>query len=106
MDELDEFPSTGGLHHPSSDEDNKLSSTNGDIKVLLRNIRTMFAADLATQREEIHTVEGRVKTIEEDSRASPHDAYRWKYKTQSHNATSLCLSATWMHWRIGKGAGT
>ncbi|CAH2281849.1 Hypothetical predicted protein [Pelobates cultripes] len=38
MDVLDEIPDGGGLHHPSSDEDNELPSTKGDIKTLLRNI--------------------------------------------------------------------
>ncbi|CAH2282268.1 Hypothetical predicted protein [Pelobates cultripes] len=65
MDELDEFPSSGGLHLPSSDEDSELPSTKGDIKALLRK---MFAADVATLREEIQTVEGRVKTTEGETK--------------------------------------
>ncbi|CAH2284376.1 Hypothetical predicted protein [Pelobates cultripes] len=40
LDELDEFPSTGGLHGASSDEENDLPSTKGDIKALLRHIHT------------------------------------------------------------------
>ncbi|CAH2301169.1 Hypothetical predicted protein [Pelobates cultripes] len=67
LDDLDEFPSTGGLHNASSDEDNKLPSTKGDIKALLCNIRMLFAADVAVLREDIHTVEGRVKKTEEAS---------------------------------------
>ncbi|CAH2330560.1 Hypothetical predicted protein, partial [Pelobates cultripes] len=38
--------------------DNELPSTKGDIKTLLRNIRQLFAADIAIVCEEIHTVEG------------------------------------------------
>ncbi|CAH2324046.1 Hypothetical predicted protein [Pelobates cultripes] len=38
MDVLDEIPDAGGLHHPSSDED-ELPSTKGDIKALFCNIR-------------------------------------------------------------------
>ncbi|CAH2249283.1 Hypothetical predicted protein [Pelobates cultripes] len=64
MDKLDEFRGSGGLHHPSSDEDSELPSTKGDIKALLRNLRMMFAADVATLPEETQTVEGRVKTME------------------------------------------
>ncbi|CAH2274617.1 Hypothetical predicted protein [Pelobates cultripes] len=67
MDELDEFPGSGGLHHPSSDENSEQPSTKGDIKALLRNLRMMFAADVATLRKEIQTVEGRVKTMEGNS---------------------------------------
>ncbi|CAH2324101.1 Hypothetical predicted protein [Pelobates cultripes] len=67
MDELDEFPGSGGLHHPSSGEDSELPSTKGDIKALLRNHRMMFTADVATLRVEIQTVEGRVKTMEGNS---------------------------------------
>ncbi|CAH2312207.1 Hypothetical predicted protein [Pelobates cultripes] len=67
LDELDEFPSTGGLHGASSDEENNLPSTKGDKKALFRHIHTLFAADIATLRVEIHTVEGRVKKTEEDT---------------------------------------
>ncbi|CAH2293791.1 Hypothetical predicted protein, partial [Pelobates cultripes] len=56
-DVLDEIPGTGRLHHTSSDEEDKLPSTKGNIKALLRNIRQIFAADIATVREEINTVE-------------------------------------------------
>ncbi|CAH2319406.1 Hypothetical predicted protein, partial [Pelobates cultripes] len=51
LDELDEFPNTGEPHHFSSDEDNKLPSTKGDIKAPLCNIQTMFVADIAAARE-------------------------------------------------------
>ncbi|CAH2306905.1 Hypothetical predicted protein, partial [Pelobates cultripes] len=69
LDELDDFPGTRGLHSISSDEDNELPSTKGDIKALLCNIRSLFAADIAVLREEIHTVEGRVKKTEVDSQS-------------------------------------
>ncbi|CAH2312760.1 Hypothetical predicted protein [Pelobates cultripes] len=55
MDELDEIPAAGGLHYTSSDEDNELPATKGDIKALLRNIRGLFAADIV--REDIHKME-------------------------------------------------
>ncbi|CAH2319468.1 Hypothetical predicted protein [Pelobates cultripes] len=67
LDELDDFPGTGGLHSVSSDEDNDLPSTKGDIKALLCNIRSLFVADMAVLREEIHTVEGRVRKMEAES---------------------------------------
>ncbi|CAH2327305.1 Hypothetical predicted protein [Pelobates cultripes] len=67
MDELDEFPSSGGLHLHSS-EDSELPSTKGDIKALLRNFCMLFATDVATLREEIQAVEGRVKTTEGDTK--------------------------------------
>ncbi|CAH2254760.1 Hypothetical predicted protein [Pelobates cultripes] len=57
-DEIDDFPGTGGLHSISSDEDNELPSTKGDIKALLCNIRSLFAVDMAVLRKEIHTIEG------------------------------------------------
>ncbi|CAH2312661.1 Hypothetical predicted protein [Pelobates cultripes] len=67
LDELDDFPDTGGLHSVSSDEDNDLPSTKGDIKALLCNIRSLFAADMAVLREEIHTMEGRMRKTEAES---------------------------------------
>ncbi|CAH2296082.1 Hypothetical predicted protein [Pelobates cultripes] len=60
LDELDDFPGTGELHSISSDKDNKLPSTKGDIKAPLCNICSLFTADIAVLREEILTMETEV----------------------------------------------
>ncbi|CAH2307367.1 Hypothetical predicted protein [Pelobates cultripes] len=65
LDTLNELPQRRGLHHTSSDEDDT-PSTKRHIKSLLKDICSLFQADLAIVREDAHSLTGRVKLTEEE----------------------------------------
>ncbi|CAH2325040.1 Hypothetical predicted protein [Pelobates cultripes] len=58
LDALDELPQKGFTSHVS-DEDNDTPTTKRDIKSLLKNICSLFQADLAIVWEDMHSLTGR-----------------------------------------------
>ncbi|CAH2311509.1 Hypothetical predicted protein [Pelobates cultripes] len=93
MDELDEFPHSGGLHHPSSDEDNELPSTKGDIKALLCHIRNCLQQTSPRCEKKYTAWKNESSLWRKTRRVSLHDTRSWKPTTQNCSAPSLSLTA-------------
>ncbi|CAH2222701.1 Hypothetical predicted protein [Pelobates cultripes] len=65
IDALDDFP-TVALYIPSSDEEDDICSTKGDIKSLLKELKQVLVTEVGKVSGEVCILECRVKEVERE----------------------------------------